>query len=184
MSCGCVRALWPADPARRIAFDDIKTHPWFVQDLPPGAFEMNDKLQSATKDTQVQYTCKGQSTYMTYADRIIIGFYTCFSTANRPPIIGHGAFHTERIRQGRCTPCIVWTLANVCYRAARGVHVPKCLWFSGRLYVITAHACVHAMCSPWKGVNQWRTTTGSHVQSLHLLALYHNMSHPQVSSHT
>ena len=33
-----------AQPSDRMTMDEIKTHPWFLKGLPPGALEMNDFL--------------------------------------------------------------------------------------------------------------------------------------------
>ncbi len=33
-----------ASPVERMSMDVIKTHPWFLKGLPPGALEMNDFL--------------------------------------------------------------------------------------------------------------------------------------------
>ena len=33
-----------AQPSERMTMDEIKTHPWFLKGLPPGALEMNDFL--------------------------------------------------------------------------------------------------------------------------------------------
>ncbi len=33
-----------AQPSKRMSMEEIKTHPWFLKGLPPGALEMNDFL--------------------------------------------------------------------------------------------------------------------------------------------
>ena len=33
-----------AQPSSRMSMEQIKTHPWFLKGLPPGALEMNDFL--------------------------------------------------------------------------------------------------------------------------------------------
>ena len=33
-----------AQPSARMSMEEIKTHPWFLKGLPPGALEMNDFL--------------------------------------------------------------------------------------------------------------------------------------------
>ncbi len=44
----CDVGVCAADAKQRIGFESIKMHPWFVEDLPPGVFEANDKLLSIT----------------------------------------------------------------------------------------------------------------------------------------
>lgn len=43
-----------AEPERRISVQGIKSHPWFLKDLPPGVAEMNNHLPSHDPDLQVQ----------------------------------------------------------------------------------------------------------------------------------
>jgi serine/threonine-protein kinase SRK2 len=33
-----------AQPSERMSMEEIKSHPWFLKGLPPGALEMNDFL--------------------------------------------------------------------------------------------------------------------------------------------
>ena len=47
MSADCLDILTRvlvAAPSTRMSMDKIKTHPWFLKGLPPGALEMNDFL--------------------------------------------------------------------------------------------------------------------------------------------
>lgn len=47
MSADCLDILTRvlvAQPSERMSMDEIKTHPWFLKGLPPGALEMNDFL--------------------------------------------------------------------------------------------------------------------------------------------
>lgn len=39
-----VMRMLVAEPSRRMGMDDIKEHPWFLQDLIPGVLSMNDLL--------------------------------------------------------------------------------------------------------------------------------------------
>ena len=47
MSADCLDILTRvlvAQPSARMSMEEIKTHPWFLKGLPPGALEMNDFL--------------------------------------------------------------------------------------------------------------------------------------------
>ena len=47
MSAECLDILTRvlvAPPSERMTMEEIKTHPWFLKGLPPGALEMNDFL--------------------------------------------------------------------------------------------------------------------------------------------
>ena len=43
--------LLASDPERRINMEEIKIHPWFCKDLPPGALHMNDWYMSYDSGT-------------------------------------------------------------------------------------------------------------------------------------
>jgi serine/threonine protein kinase len=50
------------DPQKRITMEQVVSHPWFQQELPPGALEMNESFlktsagKDPSKDSQVRLT--------------------------------------------------------------------------------------------------------------------------------
>lgn len=40
-----LRGLLTADPAKRLTVAQVQAHPWFLQDLPAGALEVNSRLK-------------------------------------------------------------------------------------------------------------------------------------------
>ena len=43
-----LKCLLVADPAKRISLERILAHPWFLENLPPGALSMNDHYLGKT----------------------------------------------------------------------------------------------------------------------------------------
>ena len=41
-----------AQPSQRMNMEEIKTHPWFLKGLPPGALDMNDFLLQGLADQE------------------------------------------------------------------------------------------------------------------------------------
>ena len=41
-----------AQPSQRMTMEEIKTHPWFLKGLPPGALDMNDFLLQGLADQE------------------------------------------------------------------------------------------------------------------------------------
>jgi serine/threonine-protein kinase SRK2 len=46
-----------ADPKQRLPMDSIKAHPWFIQELPGGALEMNNFYLQAPQFLDMVSTC-------------------------------------------------------------------------------------------------------------------------------
>lgn len=40
-----LRGLLTANPAKRLTVAQVQSHPWFLQDLPAGALEVNSRLK-------------------------------------------------------------------------------------------------------------------------------------------
>lgn len=96
-----------AVPSDRLSMDAIKTHPWFLAGLPPGALDMNEFLLRGMEPFNLSMVC-GHVQHRVASSR-------------RLPVPQHACCHSQpdvRAMPKSSLPCMALTTQLHCWHAA------------------------------------------------------------------